>query len=128
MRCSSKQTVDTRKPGADYGVSLNTTFRINHLETALISEHDTVIRKYDKKVGDYSLNVCICCERLFRRSKCTKEYIDGMEDNLVWLAIKAFSYISQPDLDEGQSVYLCNHCKPKIKGNVMPARCVLNGR
>ena len=52
-----QHTVDIRKPGGDCGVSLNTP--LNHLETALMSEHDTVIHKYDKKVRDYALNVCI---------------------------------------------------------------------
>ena len=56
-----------------------------------------------------------------------KVYFDDIQDNLVWLAIRAFAHMSNPDLDEEQSVYLCHHCKPRIKCNGMPGRCVLNG-
>ena len=121
-----KQTLDASKPSGD-GSTLDTPFRVSHLEAALLSEYDTVIERYDKKVRDYALHVCICCERLFRCKQCTKLGFDDFQDKLVWLGIKAFALMSNPDLDEEQRVFLCSHCKPKIKGNDMPARCVLNG-
>ena len=86
-----------------------------------MSEYDTVIVRYDKKVRDYALHVC---KRLFSRNQCTTVCFNDIQDNLVWLGIKAFAHMSNP---EEQSVYLCNHCKPKVKGNDMPARCALNG-
>ena len=65
-----------------------------------------IIERYDK-VRDYALHVCICCERLFRRKQCTKVGFDDFQDKLVRLGIKAFSLLSNPDLDEKQRVFLC---------------------
>ena len=121
-----KRTLEANKNSGD-GSTVDTPFRVSHLEAALLSEYDTVIERYDKKVRDYALHECICCERLFRRKQCTKVGYDDFQEKLVWLGIKAFALMSNPDLDEEQRVFLCSHYKPKIKCNDMPARFVLNG-
>ena len=81
-----KQTLEANKPSGD-GSTLDTPFRVSHLEAALLSEYDTVIERYDKKVRDYALHECICCERLFRRKQCTKVGFDDFQDKLVWLGL-----------------------------------------
>ena len=66
-----KQTLEANKPSGD-GSTPDTPFRVSHLEAALLSEYDTIIERYDKKVRDYALHVCICCEQLFRASNAQK--------------------------------------------------------
>ena len=116
-----QQTVDNAQPSGNVTVSVNTLFGIKHLEATLISEHYTVIQKYEKREGTmHSMYACAVND--------SSGVVSAQKYTLMTiLALKAFAYIFQPDLDEGLSVYLCNHCKPKIKGNIMPARCVLNG-
>ena len=53
----------------------------------------------------------------------------SLSDNLgfkVWPALKGFIVEHNPDANQ-QVLYMCNYCKPLIKQDVLPARCVLNG-
>ena len=53
----------------------------------------------------------------------------NLSDNLgskVWPALKAFIVEHNSDANK-QVLYMCNYCKPFIKQDILPARCVLNG-
>jgi len=44
----------------------------------------------------------------------------------VWSTLK--SYIAEQNTNIGDQVlYMCNYCKPLIKENVLPPRCILSG-
>ncbi len=91
------------------------------MEAALLSKHA------EKKSRDYAANECFCWQWLFRRSQCTRVCIDDFPDVNVWLALRAFHIMSNPDREEDDKVYVCNHCKKFIKCDTMPPRYVLNG-
>lgn len=120
-----QQKCDSRKQSSGDSVTLNTPFRVPYLEAALLCRYADVVHKYEKTVRDYLIIPCVCCERLFRRCQCTPVSFDDLDDKLVWLVLTAYVIMSNPDDEE--TYYLCNHCKPIIKTDTMPARCVLNG-
>ncbi len=90
-----------------------------------------MIATNDKQVQNYAACACISCERLLRRDQCTVVNFDDSDgnpcNNRIWLAIKAFAIMSNPDVDSDKVIYFCKHCKAKIKKQEMPDRCVLNG-
>ena len=44
----------------------------------------------------------------------------------VWLRLKSFVLQQDPNASE-EVLYMCKYCKPLIKKNKLPPRCVLNG-
>ena len=106
--------------------TLDTLFRVKHLEALLMSKYAPIILEYDKKVRDYAINVCICCDQLFRRDQCTKVLDDSLRDNITWLTIKAYALMVNPAVWEQETVYMCNYCKPKVKVGILPSRSVVN--
>ncbi len=115
------------EPQADQASNeLDTPFRVKHLEALLVSRYASLIQEYDKKVRDYALNRCMCCDQLFRRAQCTVVAPDSLPDNIAWLTIKAYALMVDPDVWEQEPVYICNHCKPKVKIDIIPPRAVVN--
>ena len=93
------------------------------IETQLLITHAQTISDFEKEIEDDPVHPCCSCERLHQR-KCV-----SLSDNLgskVWPALKAFIVEHNPDASK-QVLYMCNYCKPLIKQDVLPARCVLNG-
>ena len=66
----------------------------------------------------------VSCECLFSRSKVTKVKLNNDLGGAVWPVWK--KHIAE-HTDTTDVLYMCGYCKPKIKQNQMPARCVLNG-
>ena len=66
------------------------------------------------------------CDRLHQRKSVTKVNLSDNFGSKVWPALKAFIVEHNPDAKQ-QVLYMCNYCKPFIKQDVLPARCVLNG-
>ncbi len=50
----------------------------------------------------------------------------GLPDNFAWLTIKAYALLVNQDVWEEEKVYICNHCKPKVKIDIIPPRAVVN--
>ena len=105
---------------------LNTPFRIPHLEAKLVATYSHLIGQYEKLLYDYHIHACICCEQLHKRSQVAMVYFDNFKQNEVWLAIKAYNVLTNPDVGDDPAC-LCNYCRPKIKVGTMPSRCILNG-
>ena len=102
-------------------------FRQPNIETPLLVEHIAVIAKYEKECDDFADIPCIGCERLYQRKNVSS--IDLCGDTLttdVWCRSKNFVLTRNPTAVNEQH-YLCSYCKPSIRDNVLPIRCVLNG-
>ena len=69
---------------------------------------------------------CCSCERLLQRKSVTVVKLSDNLGNVVWLRLKSYILEQTPD-PQGCVLYMCNYCKPMIKGNRLPPRCVLNG-
>ncbi len=67
---------------------------------------------------------CCSCELLHQRKSVTRaKHTDELSSD-VWPIL--FILERNPDAAE-QVLYMCNYCKPIIKGNKLSPRCVLNG-
>ena len=110
------------------GVSETTPkYRQSNIETPLLLEHAAVVAKYDKDCEDFANIPCMCCERLCQRKNVSK--ISLSDDKLsseVWHRLKDFVVSKNPNALNKQN-YLCYYCRPSIRDNILPNRCVLNG-
>ena len=105
----------------------NSFFRVPHLETTLQLQHSLVISQLEKEWNDNAENVCCSCQCLFQRKSVTRVKLsDDLGHSEIWSDLKEFLLTNNPPA-EGETLYMCNYCKHKIKSNVMPPRCVLNG-
>ena len=105
----------------------NSFFRVPHLETTLQLQHSLVISQLEKEWNDNAENVCCSCQCLFQRKSVTRVKLsDDLGHSEIWSDLKEFLLTNNPPA-EGETLYMCNYCKHKIKANAMPPRCVLNG-
>ena len=99
---------------------------LKNVESQLLLTHAQVISDLDKEIDDNREHACCSCERLHQRKSVMRV---KLSDNLgckVWLALKAFIVEQNPNVNE-QVLYMCNYCKPLVKKDEMPPRCMLNG-
>ena len=75
---------------------------------------------------DYHSHPCLCCEQQFKRSQVAEVDVQHFKETNVWLRIVAYAILTNPDFGQ-DPVYLCHYCRPKVKNDIMPGRCVLNG-
>ena len=95
-----------------------------NLEVKLIKENINLIAEYQKEISDQNEHVCCSCRRLLRRKNVTK--VNGLDKKSeVWQKLEAFMTECDPNFSSKQ-LLMCKHCKPLIRSNKMPARCVLN--
>ena len=109
------------------GSSINNSFyRVLNLETNLQLQHALVISQLEKEWNDDAENVCCSCQCLFRRKSVTKVNFSKRFDSDI--GSELVDYILKHTLPgEDETLYMCSYCKPKIKADVLPPRCVLNG-
>ena len=101
-------------------------FRNPMLETILYHTYELMIDEFEKDIGDYPEIPCCSCERLSKRSQVTKVSLEENLGTTVWPILQ--EYILQHDPNAIQHfLYMCNYCKPMIKKEKLPARCILNG-
>ena len=96
------------------------------LETNLFITHAGIIAQLEKEINDFPEYVCCSCERLHQRKSVT---VVKLSDNLghgVWPRLKSFILQQNPDAGD-HILYMCKYCKPMIKRDRLPPRCVLNG-
>ena len=86
----------------------------------------TAIKAYEKKLRKDPDCACFSCERLFVRSGVSKVKLSDELGSEVWPRLKAF-VMKQNKPASSNVVYMCKYCKPRIKSDELPARCVLNG-
>uniref|UniRef100_A0A1X7VCQ4 Uncharacterized protein n=1 Tax=Amphimedon queenslandica TaxID=400682 RepID=A0A1X7VCQ4_AMPQE len=97
--------------------------RIQNLDTLLYFQYSDAIDEFKKALSDQAVNACCSCERLLRKKSVTEA---KNLDSDVWNIL--LDYIRENDPTALNKVmYICNHCKPIIRRNEVPARCVLNG-
>ena len=96
------------------------------LETQLFITHAQTISDFEKQIDDDPVHSCCSCERLQQRKCVTRVSLSDNLGSKVWPALKAFMLEQNPDVNK-QVLYMCNHCKPLIKQDILPAHCVLNG-
>ena len=96
------------------------------LETQLLITHAQTISDLEKEIDDDPMHPCCSCERLQQRKCVTRVSLSDNLGSKVWPALKAFMLEQNPDVNK-QVLYMCNYCKPLIKQDTLPARCVLNG-
>ena len=94
------------------------------LETKLLKENVNLIAEFQKEISDQNEHVCCSCRRLMRHSNMAKVF-DKDKESEVWKELEAFLTNQDPNFDSKQ-LLMCKHCKPIIRSNRMPARCVLN--
>ena len=96
------------------------------LETQLLITHAQTVSQFEKEIDDDPVHPCCSCERLQQRKCVTRVSLSDNLGSKVWPALKAFIVEHNPDANK-QVLYMCNYCKPLIKQDILPARCVLNG-
>ena len=95
-------------------------------ESQLLLTNATAIKAYEKKLREDPGCACFSCERLFVRSGVSKVKLSDELGSDVWPRLKAF-VMKQNKPASSNVLYMCKYCKPRIKSDELPARCVLNG-
>ncbi len=108
------------------GVTADSVLRQPNLESQLQITHAHVITQLEKEIDDFPDNVCCSCERLHQRKSVMRVKLTDELSSDVWPRLKNFILERNPDAAE-QVLYMCNYCKPIVKRNKLPPRCVLNG-
>lgn len=85
-----------------------------------------VFANYQKAVNDYPKNVCCSCQQLHQKKNITVIRFDDNLGTAVWPLLK-YCLLEQDASAADDMHFMCNYCKPLIKRDEMPARCVLNG-
>ena len=94
------------------------------LESQLVVRHAKLITQLDKHINDYPEYVCCSCEQLHQRKSVTRVNISDNLGSEVWERLKSFILQQNPSACD---MFMCKYCKPLIRNNKLPARCVLNG-
>ena len=103
-----------------------TDLRQPDLEDKLLSTHVVLISKFEKEIYDFPENVCCSCERLYQRKAVSVVKLSDDFKSEVWSQLKGFLLQNNPSAIN-DILYMCNYCKPMIKRDKMPSRCVLDG-
>jgi hypothetical protein len=102
----------------------NVGLRDPNIEVIMHLEHAHSIELYEKHLSDYAVHQCVSCKCLYRRSNVTEVKLTDKIGNTAWKLLKQYiKERSQPK----DVLYMCNLCKGKLRNNLMPPRCVLNG-
>ena len=98
-----------------------------NLESQMMIEHAGTIDMLEKLTEDFAEHVCVSCERFFQWKNVSRIELSEYEiDSAVWLRLLAYVICTNPEANSEQ-LYICNYCKPRIRSNELPCRCVLNG-
>ena len=109
------------------GSSINNSFyRVLNLETTLQLQHALVISQLEKEWNDDAENMCCSCQCLFQRKSVTKANFSKHFDSDIGSELVDYILKHTPP-GEDETLYMCSYSKPKIKADVLPPRCVLNG-
>ena len=95
------------------------------LEVKLLRENVNLIAEFQKEIGNQNEHVCCSCRRLMRRGNLTKVFEKDKESE-VWRQLETFLTDYDPNFSSKQ-LLMCKTCKPTIKKNRIPNRCILNG-
>ena len=92
-------------------------------EAKLYLEYAYLIKDFENEIYNYPDRVCCSCERLLRTTKSvTKVKFNKKLGKKVWYT---FMLKHNPNVCNDK-LYMCKFCKPLIKKDILPSRCVLN--
>ena len=98
--------------------------RAPDLEVNLLKDNIKMIAEYEKAINDQNEKVCCSCQRLLWHKTVTKVK-DSDKTGKIWQQLE--KYMTQHDPSyKNRILYMCNHCKPLIHKDTLPASCVLN--
>ena len=97
-----------------------------HLESQLLITHAELITRLEKEIYDFPEHVCCSCQRLHQRKCVTRVKLSDDLSSEVWPRLKSFILQQNPNAGE-EVLFMCKYCKPIIRKNKLPPRCVLNG-
>ncbi len=107
-------------------VSADLMLRRPHLESLLFIAHAQLITQLEREIDDFPDHACCSCECLHQRKSVSRVKLSDDLGSEVWPRFKSFILERSPDAAE-HVLYMCKYCKPIIKTNNLPPRCVLNG-
>ena len=97
-----------------------------NIEMELVIAHAALITGFEKEIDDFPEHACICCERLHQRKSVSVVSLSDDFNSEIWRQLKSH-ILKYPPTVPGQVLYMCYYCKCRVRGGIMPARCVLNG-
>ena len=122
----SNEVEATYNEGTDVAAVPTSGLRRPNLESELQITHAHLIAQLDKEIDDFPDKECCCCQQLHQRKSVTRVKLSDDLGPVLWVRLKTYILQHNPEASD-QTLFMCNYCKPMIKDNKLPARCVLNG-
>ncbi len=91
----------------------------------LLTTYERIITSYEKLITDYAEHPCISCQQLHRRSRVSEVKLTQKLGVKVWPRLIQFHRQSQHGIPDSP-LFMCAYCKPMIRADKIPPRCVLN--
>ena len=122
----SNEVEATYNEGTDVASVPTSGLRRPNLQSELQISHAHLITQLDKEIDDFPDKECCCCQQLHQRKFVTRVKLSDDLGPVLWVRLKTYILQHNPEASD-QTLFMCNYCKPMIKDNKLPARCVLNG-
>ena len=123
MKLRISENDEDQLKGTYYDTSNNKLpLRMEHLELVLYFQYANAIEEFKAAMTGQATYECIRCERLLRRKSVTQAKI--MKGN-VWNRLMSFKLLNNLSSLQNKVLCICTICKPIIKNDKIPGRCVL---
>ena len=98
-----------------------------NVEADVQVKYASVFEQYKEKLEEDFEYPCSSCERLHKKGYVTKYTANTKKfDSAKWKQLN--QYLAERDDDfDSKIYYICQHCRPLLNDNKLPATCVLNG-
>ena len=110
----------------DDSVNIESPLQDSNLESKLIITHSKLMTEFDKDINDYPIHACCSCDCLHQRKSVTRVKLTDNLSTEVWPRLQDLILLQNLDAAD-EVLYMCNYCKPIIRKEKLPPRCVLNG-
>ena len=98
-----------------------------NVENDVQIKYANIFEQYKQKLDEDFEYPCSSCERLHKKSYVTKYNADVTKfSSDKWKQLKQYLASRDDDFDD-KIYYVCQHCRPLLNDNCLPATCVLNG-
>ena len=98
------------------------------LESEILLKHAKIVSDLEKQISDFAINECCSCECLYQRKAVTRIKLSDNLGGTVWSRLKDHIAASESEQCNMETLlYICYYCKLKIKKDILPPRCILNG-
>ena len=97
------------------------------IESDLHIKYADLISKLEKQLARHPEFPCCSCEQLKHRDQVTAvTFSDKKFSSPMWKKLK--DYMVKVNRSAAKEThYVCQYCRPRLKSNELPCRCVLNG-